>query len=80
MSAIYEAVKRERKRQDGMWGLQEHPDALWCAILAEEFGEVAKEANETHFRGKPTDELEHELVQTMAVCAAWLEAIERRRG
>jgi hypothetical protein len=75
---IFQAVCRERQRQDSKWGEQNHPDALWLAILAEEFGEAAKEANETHFRAKAPDELVKELIQCMAVCKAWMECIERR--
>lgn len=75
---IFQAVCRERQRQEKKWGEQNHPDALWLAILAEEFGEAAKEANETHFRAKDPYDLESELVQVMAVAKAWLECIERR--
>lgn len=75
---IFQAVCRERQRQDSKWDVQNHSDGLWLAILAEEFGEAAKEANETHFRAKSAHDLEAELVQVMAVCKAWLECIERR--
>lgn len=78
MAWIYNHVNFERQRQEAKWGEQNHSDAVWCAILAEEFGEAAKEANETHFRAKPTDELVKELVQVMAVAKAWIECIERR--
>ncbi len=36
-------VVLERMRQDAKWGEQNHPEAMWLAILAEEFGEVAKD-------------------------------------
>lgn len=77
---VFEAVIAERARQDRKWGTQNHSDALWLAILSEEFGEAAKEANETHFRGKDTGLLVAELVQVIAVCKAWIECIERRES
>lgn len=67
----------ERSRQDHKWGVQNHGVAAWLLILAEEFGEAAKEANELHFRvGDPTS-YRHELVQTAAVCVAAIQALDR---
>jgi hypothetical protein len=71
---LFAKVSTERDRQDKKWGFpQLRSHAEWCAILAEEFGEASMEANEAHFRGAPTVELEKELVQTIAVCVSWLE-------
>jgi hypothetical protein len=76
MNQILEAIARERARQDVKWGFpQIRSHAEWCAILAEEFGEASMEANEAHFRARPTEKLEAELIQTAAVCVSWLEHI-----
>lgn len=73
-----DSLSQERARQHIKWGEQNHDDITWLGILAEEFGEAAKEANETHFRSKSDEELKTELAQVAAVCVAWLESIERR--
>lgn len=77
-------VSRERDRQDGKWGPQRHGPARWLAILAEEFGEAAKEAVDLEFDGTPDmpadieGRLVTELVQVAAVAVAWLEDIYTR--
>jgi len=79
-------VGHERDAQDEKWGDQSgHSDLEWLAILAEEFGEVAHDANELHFR-PDSDELDdalacmrRELIQVAAVAVAWVEALDGRR-
>jgi NTP pyrophosphatase (non-canonical NTP hydrolase) len=71
---VLDDVRKERRRQEFKWGVQNHNDYKWSAILTEETGEVAKAALE-----KKLDELIVELVQVAAVAVAWVEAIERRR-
>jgi hypothetical protein len=48
-------------------------------ILAEEFGEAAREANERYFRPETTnlEALRNELIQTAAVAVRIIEAIDR---
>lgn len=80
MSAFEQCVKviAERRKQDARFGDQSgHSGVEWLAILAEEFGEVAKEAVEGHFAQRDNSNLKVELVQTAAVCVAWLEAIAK---
>jgi NTP pyrophosphatase (non-canonical NTP hydrolase) len=79
-------VGSERERQDRKWGPQNHGFAVWLMILAEEFGEVAKEANEFHF-AKATDVQQErgandreELVQVAAVAVAMIESYDRNEG
>lgn len=53
---------------------------LWLGILAEEFGEAAKEINDYFFR--PTSDaqrtrIREELVQTAAVAVAMIESLDR---
>ena len=80
------AVLDERERQDQRWGRQDHDPVYWAGILAEELGEVAKEAIEIApfaARGERTrDEslarLRRELVQLAAVAVAAIEWIDRQ--
>lgn len=62
-------IARERDRQLAKWGEQRHSDEWWYIILAEEFGEVAR----AMFEHEADDALEAEIVQVIAVAAAWLE-------
>ncbi len=73
----FTAIDIERNAQDHKWGEQNHTPALWLAILTEEVGEVAKEAQEMAFNGKSSYDYKTELVQVAAVCVAMLEAIDR---
>lgn len=52
------------------------------AVLAEEFGEVAHEIAETIGGHAPLDrvKLRKELVQTAAVCVAWLQGLDAEDG
>lgn len=70
-------VAAERLKQDIKWGQQDHSLGLWLAILGEEYGEVCKEVAETQLRPLDVPHLREELVQTAAVCVAWIEAIDR---
>lgn len=75
---IVNDVLRERIRQDDKWGIQDHEDGIWLAILGEEFGEVAKEVfEEDHLLRSRRSELREELVQVAAVAIAWIEALDR---
>lgn len=71
-------VARERERQDAKWGEQNHNPERWMLILAEEFGEASKEANEITFRGRNPANYRQELLQTAAVCVAAIEALDRQ--
>jgi NTP pyrophosphatase (non-canonical NTP hydrolase) len=64
---------QERKEQDSKWGTQDHDDLYWLAILMEEVGELAREVIEGHKLS-----MSHELIQSGAVCLAWLECKYRR--
>jgi hypothetical protein len=79
---VLELVAAERDRQRVKWAtphgwgrgdcstLDPPDDRVKLAVLAEEFGEVARALLE-HDR----DGLAAELVQVAAVCVAWLEAV-----
>lgn len=71
---VTEQFLAERESQEDKWGEQiHHTDEFWTVILAEEFGEVAREVYE-----KDTEKLYNELIQCGAVCMAWAEAIQKR--
>ena len=71
---VTEQFLSERESQENTWGEQiHHSDEHWTVILAEEFGEVAREVYE-----KNTSKLYSELIQCGAVCMAWAEAIQKR--
>lgn len=82
MTDVYMAISAERERQDAQWGEQNHPngtggvdargEVTWRHILREEIAEAMAETNLVHLRA--------ELIQAAAVCAAWVEAIDRRTG
>lgn len=75
------SVRRERERQRELIeaGRIPHacedpdtPDGYKLAVLAEEFGEVAKALNEGAY---PAD-LREELIQVAAVAVAWVEGLD----
>jgi len=81
--SVLNEVGDERFRQDQKWGVQNHIQIAWLAILAEEFGEAAKEVNELHFRpvgptpNSQTRKLRAELIQVAAVAVAMIESLDR---
>jgi NTP pyrophosphatase (non-canonical NTP hydrolase) len=68
-ASIVGQVADERDRQEAKWGHQDNSHLQWLAILEEEVGEVAKEI----FFEPSNSYVEEEIIQVMAVCAAWLE-------
>ena len=77
---VLKDILAERHRQEEKWGVQNHTQMIWLAILAEEFGEAAKEINEWHFRpilDCQRERLRMELVQTAAVAVAMIESFDR---
>ncbi|EHQ08274.1 MazG-like family protein [Leptonema illini] len=92
---IFNAISKERERQDGMWGEQNHEPTIWLGILGEEYGEVCKAAIEAHFEttinplqyhaaNHPVHTLienyEKELIQVAAVAVAMIECLHRQRN
>lgn len=82
------AVRDERRRQQQKWGEQDWSMPYYLAILAEEFGEVAKEVVEmTAARirkdykavAERRELLIIELVQCAAVAVAMVEALMRQK-
>ena len=59
-------IYEERNRQDIKWGEQHHTNLFWLGILIEEIGEIAKAILEN-------GDIFEELIQSIAVCIAWIE-------
>jgi len=75
--ALHPDVLAERRHQDTVWGLQEHSDPIWLAILTEEVGEAAEGILHETFNDA-TGETRAEVVQIAAVALAWLQCIDAR--
>ena len=76
MRYVLESVSAAMDHQDLKWGKQHHSPARWGLILAEEFGEAIREANELEFRTGDVDALRYELLQCAAVCCAWVDDLD----
>ena len=81
----YELIIDERTKQDLKWGEQNHDEMKWLTILIEEVGEIGKAVNELYpsigsalpKKKALLEDLRKELIQTAAVCVAWLEYFKR---
>jgi len=84
MLEVIKEVIEERKRQDGLWGEQNHHPLEWLSILGEEFGEVCKGAYEAHFDGHKISgnysEYRKELIHVAAVAIAAAESLDRQES
>ena len=75
---ILDAVIVERKRQDKLYGIQDHHPLAWLPILAEEFGEVARAVRRDHFGSdKEYGDYRTELIHVAAVAIAMIESFDR---
>lgn len=74
---IIRDVVTETERQDEKWGIQDHPNEVWLAILGEEVGECNTAFLENMFGAKPIIELRTELVQVAAVAIQFIEQIDK---
>lgn len=83
MSKALDDVLSERKRQEEMWGEQNHDPFLYLTILTEEVGEFAHDALETRFgkkdgyRAAKRRDMRTEAVQVAAVALAIVECLDR---
>jgi NTP pyrophosphatase (non-canonical NTP hydrolase) len=67
---IVAAILEERQKQKRKFSNKPPADhSAFTRILGEEFGEVCKAVNQR----KERKEIVEEVIQTMAVCWAWLE-------
>jgi NTP pyrophosphatase (non-canonical NTP hydrolase) len=67
-------VQTEMLRQQQLWGIQDHPQAMWMTILMEEVGEAAHAALEDD-----VDNYEEELVQVAAVAMSALKNFKHQQ-
>ncbi len=84
---IFADITSERRRQEQIYGERsiaspELEQSQRLAVLAEEFGEVARKVLDLEDPARPSvhfvqdlDDLKEELTQVAAVCVGWLEAL-----
>lgn len=88
---VLDDINAERIEQHKKWGIQNHTDFKWLAIITEELGEASQEALEKDFwsNKSPNEDvnnviearkklLRKELIQVAASTIAFIEAIDRR--
>lgn len=82
MLEVNKQVIKERARQNEKWGLQNHDNGRWLAILGEEFGEVCQAMQQGSLASKETDasNLYEELIHVAAVASAFAEQVLRDKG
>lgn len=79
MDNIFEEIRKERKRQDEKWGVQNHSPLVWDSILNEEAGEVSKAALESYFTHMGSDDLDDyrkELIEVAATAVAAIQCLD----
>jgi len=80
--AIYDVVE-ERRRQDELWGEQNHEPIIWLGILMEEVGELSQQIIESqHFKNRLKEDfnftsMREEAVQVAAVALAIVQSMDR---
>ena len=84
-SKVIAQVKAERKRQDRMWGEQNHRPEKYLLILNEEVGEVNKAICDNidfetgYIFPEGIKQYREELVQVAAVAIAMIESLDRKK-
>lgn len=78
---VIDDIVEERYEQHHKWGQQNHT-YQWTSILGEKYGEVCLAMNRVLFgdnKEKSISDLRIELIQCAAVCAAWVECLDRNQ-
>jgi NTP pyrophosphatase (non-canonical NTP hydrolase) len=82
-SKVIAEIIKERERQDGKWGEQNHFPQFWTGILGEEFGELCEAINETVFDNGSNkggyENMKKEAIHVAAVAIGFLECLERNK-
>jgi len=73
---VFASINEEREKQDAKFGVQEHGDLYWAAILMEEVGEVAQAI----IQERSYEEVEKEILHVAAVAVSWAECHLRNTG
>lgn len=68
---VWELIKRERQRQDKLYGEQKHANHKWFKIMLDEF----KELKDILWSHDP-DQIKYYVTQVVAVGVAWLERMD----
>lgn len=80
LDIILESIKAERLFQETCYGTRNkaHTSDDWFRILAKQFGQVCEAHADIidHNESMKEAELKSNLIQTAAVCVAWLEFLE----
>jgi len=74
---VLKEVRKERVRQDALWGEQDNTAEEWMVILMEEVGEVCREIQDMTTTGK-FDNYREELIQVAAVAVSAVECFDRQ--
>lgn len=88
MNNIFKEIKKERERQDQLWGKQNHEPLLWLSILMEEVGEASKEISDsltdnniddtyTQRQKERYSRYREELIQVAAVTVQMIENFDK---
>lgn len=72
----FAAIDTEREKQDKKFGVQDHGDLYWLAILMEEVGEAAQAI----IQERTFEEVEKEMLHVAAVAVSWIECHLRNTG
>ena len=72
----FTSIDEERERQDKKFGVQNHGDLYWLAILTEEVGEAAQAV----IQERTYEEVEKEMLHIAAVAVSWIECHIRNTG
>lgn len=74
-----EEIKSEFKRQDLLYGEQNHTPLKWVSILVKQVGSVAEQANKFDNTGKDLnlEKYESEVIQVAAVAIRMLQCLKR---
>ena len=85
--SVLTEVAEERRRQDNLWGEQNHEPSIWSMILTEEVGELCEAMNRHYFGAstpkefaKAIEDMREEAIQVAAVATAFIEALDRNKG
>ena len=86
MTKASKDISKERKKQDRVWGEQNHDPFVWLAILQEEVGEFSQEALRMTFDCNIGDtplkckaRMREEAVHVAAVAMAIVECLDRKK-
>jgi NTP pyrophosphatase (non-canonical NTP hydrolase) len=83
-----ERIRAHQKHDTHGWSIErrEFDDPRWLSVVVKEVGEVGKAINEeadiaianpsAANRVRFKNDLREELIQTMAMCSAWIDAID----